>query len=113
MLGTLLDASNTKIKIKTKQNRNKTHFLSNPLPSTCHLRQIGLSQEAGPQGFSTRECVGLALLSPNLHLCPSRLTSMYPFSKFCNSHMPEQLRHLLYLILDEAPEKVRGAVLAN
>lgn len=28
VLGTLLDASNTKIKIKIKQNRNKTRFLT-------------------------------------------------------------------------------------
>ena len=86
VLGTLLDASNTKMKIKTKQKQNHS-------PLTPFKADLAWAWEAGPSGMQNR---GLEYNLPsshlNLHPCLSRLTSMYPSpspaSSTCLSNFP-------------------------
>lgn len=90
MLGTLLDAGNTKMKIKTKQNKNKTTSLL--IPPTPDLRQIWLEPgKLAPQGFSPKPW-GIACSPPPLtSTLPPKTEQPVPFSKPCIFHLPEQL----------------------
>lgn len=90
VLGTLLDAGNTKMKIKTKQNKNKTaSLLTSPPPD---LRQIWLEPGKLPlRDSAPGHGVQHALLSRSLQPCLPSENSLDTFSKLCISHLPEQL----------------------
>lgn len=112
VLGTLLDASNTKMKIQTKYKRNKIHFLTPPTSPTPHKVNLASAGEAGPGPSGIQHQQTLISSHPNLHPCLSRLTSIFPFSESCISHLPEPLT-LHLLSLHEAPGKIRGVVQDN
>lgn len=97
VLGTLLDASNTKMKSQTKYKRNKIHFLTPPTSPTPRKVNLASAGEAGPgpsgiqhQGteYSRLSSHPTLIFTPASQGWPAPSPSLSPAFHTCLSNLP-------------------------